>query len=52
MICPYCGSKDVAEDLTDWTIQSIEDPSNKGVVPEHQCKECGASFWCDRVEEP
>ena len=50
MFCPYCGSQDIHTDLTDWTFQSVEDPTNTGTIPENQCDACGAAFWCDPVE--
>ena len=44
--CPFCGGKNIYNDVALWSSVSEDDQNNKAVLDEHQCKDCGGrSFW-------
>jgi hypothetical protein len=45
--CPFCGGLDVAMNLHEWPTFSADDPDNRCVLAEHQCRSetCNRSFW-------
>ena len=44
--CPFCGGKNIYNDVALWSSVSEDDQNNKAVLDEHQCQDCGnRSFW-------
>jgi hypothetical protein len=45
--CMECSSSNICEDVARWIAQSLEptDSGNEGELIEHQCRDCGRSFW-------
>lgn len=43
--CPFCGGIEIRLSMVEWLAVSQEDPDNEADVDEHQCDDCGLSFW-------
>jgi len=46
--CPFCGKDtDLTLFLVEWESRSLDstDHDNTATLDEHQCRDCGYSFW-------
>jgi hypothetical protein len=43
--CPFCGSSDIRLCLEEWYAEPEYDNSCLEKLMEHQCEDCGMSFW-------
>jgi len=43
--CPFCGGEEIYTCCVEWDAFSLEEDDNNARLWEHQCPECGRSFW-------
>ncbi len=48
--CPRCRSESISTDMVEWDAVSRDDPENKPLLMEHQCRDCGIAFWTGEDE--
>lgn len=50
--CPFCGSQEITKSVAVWSTISNDDHENFCLLDEHQCGDCGSSFWTGNDDLP
>lgn len=43
--CPRCAGRNVSLNLVEWDAVSRDDPANRPLLVENECRDCSISFW-------